>query len=398
MSNLNLRIKIDKETMTMSSVDLARLCVGNSKDAHSNFIKKAKKVLGESLLVKFYEQQKYVKNQQGAIGYRTIYRLPERESMLMAMSYSYELQAQIYDEWTKLKEMQYDLTSGNEEEAKKNAIKMSIRDMITMKRPGRLISKLLEKTESPLIVTENILDGCQDYKMSKEQRSKIYNSLISCIESYDTKHRKHLKWSERVDFDRELDSCIKAVNKRILLIEKRRHNIELKEHNKTKEMFLNAMDDVRDKNSFITELMIEKNEALNRALKAEMQRDMLIDNRQSVSFTLNIHGFSTNSMYENSMRTYVYRKWTEDAESELDKINIDLSAIDMSKPLEIQYVFDKKSKFDVDNLIKSVQDLLAKRFMDYDDNIVHKVIAEKGKTVEDYKDGKIHITLRPLAP
>jgi len=90
-------IQINPDTQTMSSLDLAQLCVGDKKDAHSDFVKKMRKVLGESMLGNFSELKKYTK------GTRTIYNLPEREACLMAMSYSYELQAYVYDAWQALK-------------------------------------------------------------------------------------------------------------------------------------------------------------------------------------------------------------------------------------------------------------------------------------------------------
>lgn len=97
LSILNLPVTIKNNVQVMSSLDLAKLCVGESKDAHSNFMKKAEKVLGEDL-VNFYDISKdtYGRN-------RTMLLLPEREACLMAMSYSYELQAYVFDEWQKLK-------------------------------------------------------------------------------------------------------------------------------------------------------------------------------------------------------------------------------------------------------------------------------------------------------
>ncbi len=50
---LNLNIVKHNNTDVMSSVDLAELCVGTDKDAHSNFMKKAKIVLSDSI-VNFY--------------------------------------------------------------------------------------------------------------------------------------------------------------------------------------------------------------------------------------------------------------------------------------------------------------------------------------------------------
>lgn len=93
---LNLQVTIKNNIQVMSSVDLAKLCVGESKDAHSNFMKKAKKVIGD--IVKFYDTEKDSMNRD-----RSILLLPEREACLMAMSYSYELQAYVFDEWQKLK-------------------------------------------------------------------------------------------------------------------------------------------------------------------------------------------------------------------------------------------------------------------------------------------------------
>lgn len=93
---LSLPVIYKKNVAVMSSVDLAKLCVGDSKNAHSHFMDKAKKVLGDKL-PNFRELEKYLR------GEREILLLPEREACLMAMSYSYELQAWVYDEWQKEK-------------------------------------------------------------------------------------------------------------------------------------------------------------------------------------------------------------------------------------------------------------------------------------------------------
>ncbi|AGG58086.1 anti-repressor Ant [Vibrio phage douglas 12A4] len=89
---INLPIQKVNNVDVMSSVDLAELCIGKSKDAHSDFMKKAKKVLGDKV-GNFSELISYAR------GTRTILMLPEREACLMAMSYSYELQAKVYDAW-----------------------------------------------------------------------------------------------------------------------------------------------------------------------------------------------------------------------------------------------------------------------------------------------------------
>lgn len=96
-SILNIPVVIKNNVQVMSSVDLAKLCVGESKDAHSDFIKKAKKVIGEDL-GNFSDISKDAYGRD-----RNVLLLPEREACLMAMSYSYELQAYVFDEWQKLK-------------------------------------------------------------------------------------------------------------------------------------------------------------------------------------------------------------------------------------------------------------------------------------------------------
>ncbi len=94
---LNLPVQVKNNVQVMSSVDLAKLCVGDSRDAHSNFMKKAEKVLGKDV-VNFYDISKDAYGRD-----RKILLLPEREACLMAMSYSYELQAYVFDQWQQLK-------------------------------------------------------------------------------------------------------------------------------------------------------------------------------------------------------------------------------------------------------------------------------------------------------
>ncbi|TDB48265.1 hypothetical protein C5467_19435 [Photorhabdus khanii subsp. guanajuatensis] len=62
---------------------------------------KVPKVLGDEASAIFLAEDEYsIAN--GATAVRDIYRFPKRESCLMAMSYSYELQAQIFDHMTEL--------------------------------------------------------------------------------------------------------------------------------------------------------------------------------------------------------------------------------------------------------------------------------------------------------
>lgn len=64
---------------------------------HNDFLKKVPKVLGEEHSGKFFAQYKDSTGRE-----LPCYRFPKREACLMAMSYSYELQAQIFDYMTEL--------------------------------------------------------------------------------------------------------------------------------------------------------------------------------------------------------------------------------------------------------------------------------------------------------
>ncbi|WP_342668207.1 hypothetical protein [Candidatus Arsenophonus triatominarum] len=77
-------------------------CKKYRKLQHNNFMAKVPKVLGETS-AKFLADDIFTTG-NGAQSIRKIYRFPKREACLMAMSYSYELQAKIYDYMTELEE------------------------------------------------------------------------------------------------------------------------------------------------------------------------------------------------------------------------------------------------------------------------------------------------------
>ena len=67
---------------------------------HDNFMAKVPEVLSEGGLLNFKETYLHPQNGQEY----PCYRFPKREACLMAMSYSYELQAAVYDRMTELEE------------------------------------------------------------------------------------------------------------------------------------------------------------------------------------------------------------------------------------------------------------------------------------------------------
>jgi len=91
-------------TITMTSLELvdyinSQRGEGESELRHRDFTAKVPKVLGEEMSEKFRTSLKdaYGRDQPG-------YRLPKREACLMAMSYSYDLQAKVFDRMTALEE------------------------------------------------------------------------------------------------------------------------------------------------------------------------------------------------------------------------------------------------------------------------------------------------------
>lgn len=76
-------------------------CTDYSELRHSDFMRKCLDVLGEG--VRNFSDT--LRNEQNGQTYG-IYRFPKREACLMAMSYSYELQAIVYDRWQELESKQ----------------------------------------------------------------------------------------------------------------------------------------------------------------------------------------------------------------------------------------------------------------------------------------------------
>ncbi|UNM18065.1 hypothetical protein K0P33_21235 [Pseudomonas sp. ArH3a] len=102
------------DAVTMTSIELvdfinshrkqqseqAGLAVAFTALRHDHFMEKVPKVLGHEGLPKFRDTHHNAQNGQGY----PCYRFPKRESCLMAMSYSYDLQAAVFDHMTDLEQ------------------------------------------------------------------------------------------------------------------------------------------------------------------------------------------------------------------------------------------------------------------------------------------------------
>lgn len=90
--------------VTMTSLELvdyinSQRGEGEATLAHSDFLKKVPQVLGEKDAGNFSGIYKDSMNRQ-----KPMYTFPKREACLMAMSYSYDLQAKVFDRMTALEE------------------------------------------------------------------------------------------------------------------------------------------------------------------------------------------------------------------------------------------------------------------------------------------------------
>ncbi|MGY4489874.1 hypothetical protein [Pseudomonas sp. TE3610] len=97
---------ITEDTVTMTSLELVEMInatrePGKAALAHKHLLAKIPKVLGEGTSAEFLAHVP-VPGPKGAVRQSPIYRLPKREACLVAMSYSYELQARVYDRMVEL--------------------------------------------------------------------------------------------------------------------------------------------------------------------------------------------------------------------------------------------------------------------------------------------------------
>ena len=99
-----MNIQAFNSAPTMSSIEMVEFINSHRKEGeadlrHDNFMAKVPKVLGEedALILKGIYKDAYGRD-------KPCYRFPKREACLMAMSYSYDLQAKVFDRMTELEE------------------------------------------------------------------------------------------------------------------------------------------------------------------------------------------------------------------------------------------------------------------------------------------------------
>ena len=134
--------KNETTIVTMTSLELVDFINEHRKEGestlrHDHFMAKVPKVLGEEGVPKFRDTHQ---NPQTGQTYN-IYRFPKREACLMAMSYSYDLQAMVFDRMTALEEA---------------AAKPAIDPMQVLNDPAAMRGLLLTYTEKVIALEERV--------------------------------------------------------------------------------------------------------------------------------------------------------------------------------------------------------------------------------------------------
>ena len=103
-------IATNNTTITMTSLEIVdfinnhRKANGNNTELrHDHFMTKVPQVLGEDAAPKFSGVANFINGTGGQVQ-RSVYTFPKREACLMAMSYSYDIQAEIYDRMTAMEQ------------------------------------------------------------------------------------------------------------------------------------------------------------------------------------------------------------------------------------------------------------------------------------------------------
>ncbi len=145
----------------------------------------------------------------------------------------------------------------------------------------------------------------------------------------------------------------------------------------------------------------ELDEANNNILQKERELLDIKEKYDPNNFwtTLDYHPFSVNYMYDDNQITTAYQRWIDNfpknklhsKEEYEQKANIDFN-----KPIVIYIKYRNLSKFDTDNLSKSLIDYIFNRHFLVDDSIVKGKVEFTKEHCDSYKDGKIRFTLRNM--
>lgn len=166
------------------------------------------------------------------------------------------------------------------------------------------------------------------------------------------------------------------------------------------------------------QLRKENEELTNRLIKAETEYSKIRNDyndlveyyydvvpREENIITLEVHGFSVNSMYEYVIDKYSkkprpikskqYNKWINNFLNECARKEINREGINFTKPVGVWMYFDHKKNMDVTNYAKTLIDALCK-YWGVDDKMVQIMACRTNSYIDNYSDGQIHIALKNI--
>ncbi|MGW9792240.1 hypothetical protein ACUW9M_001075 [Serratia sp. 121840015-2] len=154
---------------------------GHAELKHNDFLKKVPRVLGEATSGKFFLDDIFTAG-NGAQAVRKIYRFPKREACLMAMSYSYELQAKVYDRMTALEDRQIvALPAAKEDQIKCGLLILeSATKLLNLSNSSRLgaLQRLQEFAGVPALMPAYAVDAPSDAADGSSRSTAALTTLL----------------------------------------------------------------------------------------------------------------------------------------------------------------------------------------------------------------------------
>ncbi|MCT2385131.1 hypothetical protein [Erwinia pyrifoliae] len=150
---------------------------GHKRLRHADFMVKAPRVLGDIHSAKFFAQ--YTDSTGRVL---PCLHLPKREACLMAMSYSYTIQAKVFDRMTALEEQQQPVPLPHKEEQIKCALLIleSATKLLNLSNSSRLgaLHKLQEFAGVPALVPAYAIDAPSDAADGSSRTTAAISTLL----------------------------------------------------------------------------------------------------------------------------------------------------------------------------------------------------------------------------
>lgn len=148
---------------------------------HDSFMDKVPKVLGTEAVPKFLGVDIFINNTGGKVK-RNIYVFPKREACLMAMSYSYDIQAKVFDRMTMLEEQQKPALLPEKEDQIKCGLLIleSATRLLNLSNSSRLgaLQRLQEFAGVPALVPAYAIDAPSDAADGSSRPTAALTTLL----------------------------------------------------------------------------------------------------------------------------------------------------------------------------------------------------------------------------